>query len=165
MTPKEILYDQLLSAYSRKDWFVPLKDSLTFLTPEQAVWKDGNHSIYGIVSHLLFWNDRWLSKFKGLSVKNADIDNKATFTPGANELSYDEWESTCKKLYSNMESWLEGLKETDDSFLSVPAHNQADDPWAAYISQIIMHIIYHTGQIVTIRKLQGSWNPNLGVES
>lgn len=167
MTPKEILYDQFLASYSRKDWFVPLKDSLKGLTAQQASWNEGNdyHSIYGIVTHLIFWNERWLNKFNGKTVGKVDKDNRVTFSPGAKVISHEEWETAEKKLYSILESFLNGLKEIDDSFLNVPVHNQADDPWSAYLSQIIMHNIYHTGQIVTIRKLQGSWNAQLGVES
>ena len=167
MTAKEILVDQFFSSYCRKDWFVPLKDSLTGLTEKQATWNEGPgyHSIYGIVTHLIFWNERWLNKFKGIAVGKVELDNRKTFKPGAIEISREEWDISQKKLFEIMESWVNGMKEIDDSFFSIPVHNQADDPWSAYISQLIMHNIYHTGQIVTIRKIQGSWNPNLGVES
>lgn len=167
MTAKEVLTDQFISSYSRKDWFVPLKDSLIGLTAEQASWNEGPdyHSIYGIVTHLIFWNERWLNKFKGVPVGTVEIDNRKTFKPGAIEISHDEWNSSQKKLFEIMESWAAGLQEVDESFYSIPVHNQADDPWSTYISQIIMHNVYHTGQIVAIRKLQGSWNPNLGVEA
>ena len=35
---------------------------------------------------------------------------------------------------------------------------------AATISHISTHNAYHTGQILYVRKLQGSWNPENGVK-
>jgi uncharacterized damage-inducible protein DinB len=35
---------------------------------------------------------------------------------------------------------------------------------APLISHISTHNAYHTGQIVYVRKLQGSWNPENGVK-
>jgi len=167
MTPKEILIEQFLCSYDQKGWFVPLKDSLTGLTAEQAVWNGGteNHSVYEIVNHIIYWNETWLNKFKKNPVKIIETDNKNTFNPGVASISPAEWDEAVKKLFSVMDTWAEGLKGIDDSFLNVPVHNEADAPWSSYISQIIMHIIYHTGQIVTIRKMQGSWDPKLGVEA
>jgi hypothetical protein len=35
--------------------------------------------------------------------------------------------------------------------------------WLRQISSLIMHIIYHTGQIVCLRKLQANWDGKQGV--
>ena len=36
--------------------------------------------------------------------------------------------------------------------------------WAPTIANISTHNAYHTGQIIFVRKLQGSWNPEKGVK-
>jgi uncharacterized damage-inducible protein DinB len=36
--------------------------------------------------------------------------------------------------------------------------------WYSAIAHIGTHNAYHTGQIIYIRKLQGSWNPEKGVK-
>jgi uncharacterized damage-inducible protein DinB len=45
---------------------------------------------------------------------------------------------------------------------------QADDAalskMAPAISHVSTHNAYHTGQILYVRKLQGSWNPDNGVK-
>jgi hypothetical protein len=36
--------------------------------------------------------------------------------------------------------------------------------WAGIIANISTHNAYHTGQIIFVRKLQGSWDPEKGVK-
>ena len=36
--------------------------------------------------------------------------------------------------------------------------------WAPSITHICTHNAYHTGQILYVRKLQGSWDPKNGVK-
>jgi hypothetical protein len=36
--------------------------------------------------------------------------------------------------------------------------------WASEIAHIGTHNAYHLGQIIFVRKLQGSWNPEKGVK-
>jgi len=66
-TLKSILLDQLKSTHNQQEWFVPVTKSIAGLTPEQAMWKQGNanHSIGQLVNHLIFWNKENLVKFKG----------------------------------------------------------------------------------------------------
>src|SRR5258707_15029441 len=67
-TLKSILLEQLKTTHNVKDWFVPVNIALEDLTPAQAMWKDssGNHSIAQLATHLIFWNQEQLLKFKGL---------------------------------------------------------------------------------------------------
>ena len=51
---------------------------------------------------------------------------------------------------------LEKLVETVDE--------QKLQTWAPEIARIGTHNAYHVGQIVFVRKLQGSWNPDKGVK-
>jgi hypothetical protein len=47
------------------------------------------------------------------------------------------------------------VETTDDAKLAT---------WASEIAHIGTHNAYHVGQIVFVRKLQGSWNPEKGVK-
>jgi len=38
------------------------------------------------------------------------------------------------------------------------------ESWASELAHIGTHNAYHTGQIVFVRKLQGSWDPEKGVK-
>ena len=57
-----------------------------------------------------------------------------------------------------------------DSILTAieKAIETADDiklqSWCTTIAHINTHNAYHTGQIIYIRKLQGSWDPDKGVK-
>jgi hypothetical protein len=59
--------------------------------------------------------------------------------------------------------WENELKNADEEKLDKPAKKNENEPWASYIAAINAHIAYHIGQIVSLRKLQGSWNPKQGV--
>jgi uncharacterized damage-inducible protein DinB len=152
-TLKSILLEQLKATHNVKDWFVPVNIALEDLTPAQAMWKDssGNHSIAQLASHLAFWNEQQLLKFKGLPRPPFDGNNDETFS----NLDKASWEATVKKLDSVLTAWEKIIETTDDKKLNA---------WYNAISHISTHNAYHTGQILYVRKQQGSWNPEKGVK-
>src|SRR5258705_11586770 len=81
-TLKNMLLEQLKTTHNVKDWFVPVNIALEDLTPAQAMWKDssGNHSIAQLASHLVFWNEQQLAKFKGLPEPKFSGNNDETFS-------------------------------------------------------------------------------------
>jgi uncharacterized damage-inducible protein DinB len=152
-TLKSILLEQLKTTHNVKDWFVPVNIALEDLTPAQAMWKDssGNHSIAQLASHLVFWNEEQLAKFKGLPEPKFSGNNDETFS----NLDKTSWEATVKKLDSVLTAWEKLIEISDEKKLSA---------WYSAIAHIGTHNAYHTGQIIYIRKLQGSWNPEKGVK-
>ena len=152
-TLKSILLDQLKTTHDKKEWFVPVNVALDGLTAEQALWKDGssNHSIAQLASHLIFWNDQLLSKFKGLKPESFSGNNEETF------LAHDKksWDEVVKKLDSILTEWEKLIQDADESKLK---------DWYSTIAKMSTHNAYHTGQIVSVRKLQGSWDADKGVK-
>ena len=71
MTTKEILLDQFNSCFDINGWFVALKNTLNNLTVDEAIWKIPNldNSIWEILAHLNFYNERYLKRFKGEAVE------------------------------------------------------------------------------------------------
>ena len=152
-TLRSILLDQLRTTHNEKDWFVPIDVAVEGVTAEQASWKDssGNHSVGQLTNHLLFWNRRELAKFKGEPEEKYSGNNDETF----NNFDSKKWQDTVKQLDQVM-SELEKLVETaDDKKLQA---------WASEIARIGTHNAYHVGQIILVRRLQGSWNPEKGVK-
>ena len=153
VTLRSILLEQLKTTHNNKDWFVPPNVALEGVTVEQAKWTDGkgNHSIGQLAYHLLFWNQRELMKFKG--------EKPAAFS-GNNEETFDKfdaaaWTSTVQQL-DKVLSELEKVVETaDEAKLKTIASE---------VAHIGTHNAYHTGQIIYIRRLQGSWDPSKGVK-
>lgn len=152
-TLKTILLEQLHSTHDVKDWFVPVNIALEGLTPEQAKWKDGsgNHSVGQLASHLIFWNLQQLNKFKNLPQPAFDGNNDETF----NSFDENSWKATVQKLDSVLTAIEKAIETADDAKLQ---------SWYSTLAHINAHNAYHTGQMIYIRKLQGSWDPEKGVK-
>ena len=155
VTLKSILLEQLRTVHNQKDWFVPVNVAVEGLTPDQAKWKDksGNHSISELVNHLIFWNQRALEKFQDQKGVPFDGNNEETFSKG---MESGDWTAAVQKLDSVMTDCEKAVEQADDAKLQ---------KWASTIAHIGTHTAYHTGQIIYIRRLQGSWNPEKGVKS
>jgi len=164
MTQKEILLKQMSACHNQKNWFVPMNDALSGLTPQQALWLDSteSHSIWQIVNHLIFWNNRWLNRFKGIAMPKMEGDNEATFS--VKNGTQQEWLSAIKKLDEILDEWETELKKADEIKLNNEAFQDYEDSWYDVIMQITIHNAYHIGQIVNLRKMQGSWDSKQGVQ-
>lgn len=153
VTSRSILLEGLTSTHNAKNWFVPINVALEGLTAEQAKWTDGsgNHSAGQLAYHLLFWNERLLKKFKGEKEDAFSGNNEETF----DQFDEKQWASVVARLDQVM-SEIEGLV--------TKASDQQLATWASELENISTHNAYHTGQIIFVRKLQGSWNPEKGVK-
>src|SRR5713101_8632443 len=118
---------------------------------EQKKEGKGNHSAGQLTYRLVFWNRRSLAKFKGGPAAKFRGNNEETFD------SFDAktWSATVRQLDEVMTE-LEKLVENLDE-------NQLKG-WASEIAHIGTHNAYHIGQIVYIRRLQGSWDAEKGVK-
>ena len=150
---KEILLTQLKSTHTQKDWFVPVNIALEGVTPEQAMWRDssGNHSVGQLAYHLAFWNERQLAKFNGQPEGEFSGNNDETFT----SFYKTTWDKTVKKVDSVMTALEKAVEAADEAKLK---------EWYPTLANIATHNAYHTGQIVFVRKLQKSWDPEKGVK-
>ena len=157
---KEVLIEQFTACYDEDNWFVAAKNAITGLTAEQAAWKpDGaDNSIWEEVNHLIFWNERWLQRYRGELNEPQDVENKGTFRSGETD-----WQATCEKLYALMDEWRDKLNSITDEKLNSPVNDQYTAPWFSPLAHQNIHNAYHIGQIVLLRKLQGSWDPQKGV--
>jgi hypothetical protein len=160
-TLRSVLLAQLHSTHDKEEWFVPIDTAVAGLTPEQAKWipksegpnnpAPADHSVGMITNHLLFWNSQSLAKLKGEKGAAVPADNSETF----NNFDASTWPATAQKLDQVMTE-IEHLVET--------ATDEQLAKWADGIAHISAHNAYHVGQIVYVRKLQGSWDPAKGVK-
>ena len=150
---KSVLVEQLRTTHDKQNWFVPVNVALDGVTAEQATWTDGsgNHSIGQLANHLLFWNERQLMKFRGQKEAPFSGNNEETF----NAFDRNQWQQTVKKLNDVLTELEKLVQNADEASLK---------SWAETIGNISTHNSYHTGQIVFIRKLQGSWDTKKGVK-
>jgi len=151
-TLREVLLAELRSTHTKAEWFVPASIAVKGLTAEQASWTDGkgNHSVGQLAYHLVFWNRQNLARLK---------DEKPAAFSGNNDETFDKfdsktWNETVQQLdevMNQLEKWVETadeakLKESAQVFTHISTHNA-----------------YHIGEIIYVRKEQGSWDPKNGV--
>jgi uncharacterized damage-inducible protein DinB len=152
VTLRSTLLEQLRSTHNNKEWFVDGDTAVAGLTPEQASWRDGkgNHSVGQLLYHLVFWNHRTLARLKGEPESKFSGNNEETFD------SFDakRWSDTVRQ-YDEVMTELEKLVEN--------ANETQLKSWATDLEHIGAHNAYHIGEIVYVRREQGSWDPKKGV--
>jgi len=152
-TLRSLLLHELHTTHTEADWFVPISVAVEGLTAEQAGWQPpaGGHTAGQLTYHLLFWNRRNLETLKGETLEKFGGNNDETFVKFNNK----QWADTVKQLDQVMTDLEKLVGTADEKQLAA---------WAPTIGNICTHNAYHVGQIVYVRKLQGSWNPEKGVK-
>jgi hypothetical protein len=149
-----VLLDQLKTTHDQADWFVPVSAAVEGMTAEQAQWKPQGkeaHSVGQLAYHIWYWDNRALARMKGEKLDPEVKDNSETF----DKFSAADWDGLVKKLNDTLADWDKTVAAMDDAALQKNA---------ATIAKIGAHRAYHVGQILYVRKLQGSWNPDKGVK-
>ncbi len=164
MTTKETLLEQFTACYDENGWFVALKNAVNNLTAEQAIWKTENldNSIWGILSHLNFYNEAYLKRFKGITVDYSDTENSETFAR-TDTVSEEAWQAEIEKFDSIMTEWRSLLEAAESGKFDEAVSATNRSAWSSLIAHVNAHNAHHGGQIVVLRKLQGSWDTKEGV--
>ncbi|WHZ05235.1 DinB family protein [Neobacillus sp. YX16] len=161
MKRKDVLLEQFLCCQKKSHWFVSFEKAVAGLTPEQANWKktDSENSIWEIICHLVFWNQRFLNRFKTNENPKMEGNNDTTFTI----FKEMEWEQVLERFNAVIADWYETIENCEDEKLDQYISEDSKETWLESLSSITLHNAYHIGQIVTIRKMQGSWDPEHGL--
>jgi len=151
-TLKSVLLQQLRDTHTSSNWFVCAKVAVAGVTPEQANWTDGkgNHSVGQLAYHIWFWNKRNLDQMKGEKVEKFSGSNDETFT----KFDAKSWNETVQQLDAVLTDLEKVVENADEAKLKKIAPT---------IANISAHNAYHIGEIVMVRKEQGSWDPSKGV--
>ena len=149
---RELLLAELRSTHTTAEWFVPANTAVKGLTAEQATWTDGkgNHSVGQLTYHLVFWNRQNLARLKGEKPENFSGNNDETF----NKFDAKTWNDTVQQLDQVLTDLEKFVETADDEKLKNVAQT---------FTHISTHNAYHIGQIIYVRKEQGSWDPKNGV--
>lgn len=159
-TALDVLVIQKEDTWDQCNWIVPLSKALEGLTAEQAAWipPSGGLSIWQLVNHMYYYNERILKRLQGQapSVPAAE-SNEATFgSPGA-PLDHVGWSQHVERTTELAEQLHNNLVTLQDSRLE-EAYLDSEQNWAQTLARWVLHDAYHTGQIVLLRRQQGSWN-------
>ena len=151
-TLKGVLLQQLKDTHNNSNWFVCADVAVAGVTPEQANWKDGkgNHSVGQLAYHIWFWNERNLHSMKGEHPEKFSGSNDETF----DKFDAKSWSETVQKMDAVLTELEKMVENADETKLKTIAPT---------IANINAHNAYHIGEIVMVRKEQGSWDPKKGV--
>jgi hypothetical protein len=154
MTIKSILIDQVTACFNDKSWFIPLEEILSDLTAvEAASENESKQTIWSIVNHLNYWNEKWLERFNSENFEiKSTFNNDETFYLNPDCINQHEWEETLIRLKNVYSSWRKALEKCKESKLTkvIPAYFNA--PWWGVVSNLCIHNAYHIGQIMLLKK-------------
>ncbi|ODG91086.1 MULTISPECIES: DinB family protein [Bacillaceae] len=152
MNRKEMFLNVLDKTYDKESWFAPLKNSIEGITAEQAGWRptgEATKSIWENVNHLLYYKERIVANLEGREwTQNLDGDQTFFLTEQSNE--ENEWKKVIERLENTSFSLRQLLSNMTDEELM-------KNSFEVKLMDLLLHDAYHTGQIIQIRKMQGSW--------
>ncbi|PGS56810.1 DinB family protein [Bacillus sp. AFS041924] len=152
MNQKDLILNVLDKTYEKESWFAPLKNAIEGITVEQANWKptgEATKSIWENVNHILYYMERLVVNMEGNKwSNNLDGDETFNFTEQFND--ENEWGKVVERLENAHLSLRKLLSNATEVELN-------RDSFDAKLMDVLLHEAYHTGQIIQIRKMQGSW--------
>lgn len=141
--------------YDEEGWSPPLKDALNGVTAEQANWRPaGEHvnTIWETVEHLIYYKERLLQQLTNQSDNSPAVDNDSTFAVQSS--GEDGWQAAQTRMREVHQALRDHIAAWTDADFDRPIPKNLAGDW---VSSLIQHDAYHTGQIIFLRKLQGSW--------
>lgn len=139
--------------YKEEGWFIPLGQALNDVSEEGFDFKPDErvHSIRELVNHLIFWNERWLSRMKGKEPGEFTEKNELTFEGTTKGQSKDQ---LIKRLLDNFDEWDKELSLCTEDKMNSLLFEGTDysAKLSDFISSMILHNAYHLGQIMTVKK-------------
>jgi uncharacterized damage-inducible protein DinB len=163
MSTKAILLKQFTRCYDENGWFVAVRNAIAGVNVEQAAWKteDSVNSIWELLSHMTYYNHAYLQRFKGVEYEYDVENNEQTFSTG--EYTEADWQADIARFDALMTEWRSLIESADESKFTQPVPTNTSRTWAELIADVNAHNAHHAGQIVLLRKLQGSWDSSGGV--
>ncbi len=132
------------------DEFEPPARILSGLSGEQACAQlpGAPWSIAGLLAHMIFWQERRIGWARG--------EEQPEWGPAENfpAVEPDQWESLVHRFLNGF-TWLEGLAGGGDTHRELYRGRSA----GFMLASQSCHNAYHLGQIVLLRRLQGTWPP------
>lgn len=145
MTIRSILLEQLEAVYDRNHWFVCFEIAVKDLTEAEVHRKgEDGHSIFELVHHLYFYNERYLCKFLGEEVQELPR-NYNTFQ-ARDAMDWSECIADFRKVMLKFRKEITACSE------------EKLTKWGGTLTHLFIHNAYHIGQIVSIRKQKKWWS-------
>lgn len=151
----ELLINVLDTTYDKESWYAPLKHAIEGITAEHATWRptgEATKTIWENVNHLIYYKERLIAKMEGREWPH-HLDGDQTFNLTSQSKEDNEWKEVVERAKKAHHSLRELLSRTSSEMLD-------KNEFESKLLDIFLHDAYHTGQIIQIRKMQGSWPSN-----
>ncbi|MED2972893.1 DinB family protein [Fictibacillus sp. B-59209] len=158
-------------SWDTETWFLPLESALEGLNSTDASWQPpgGGNTIWQTVNHLNYYNALLVRQINDTTPRKKASINKPSFGD-IGEPPNSKWQAVLAENTfgdigdpSDSEKWKAVLAETRlicenlRKSLAQVNDSQLDEELVGGLARQILHNVYHIGQIVLIRKQQGSW--------
>jgi uncharacterized damage-inducible protein DinB len=164
MSQKQILLEQIAACHDTNGWFVAMKGALAGLDAGAAARSTDalSHSVWQILYHVAYWNERSLKRLQGVPLEPGPKDNDESFGP-ASAGGDAGWRSLQDRYDRVMADLARAVEQATDEKLASPIGPGTQETFSTHLANLVLHTAHHIGQIVTLRKLHGSWDPKQGV--
>jgi uncharacterized damage-inducible protein DinB len=158
----ELLRIEKDAVWDTEHWFIPLMMALDGVTAAQAAWQPpgAGNSIWQTVMHLNYYNERFLHRMLGTAPGQSVANNDETFVPAGGDNQEAAWAAELERTRRIGAGWQSALAELTDEAIARPIGESTTV--GQQLPHLLMHVAYHTGQIVLLRKQQGSWPAKRG---
>lgn len=148
----DFLLNVLDSTFYKESWYAPLKPAIEGITAEEAIWRptgEATKTIWENLNHLIYYKERLVANLEGREWTH-NLSGDENFYLTEQSIEDKEW----KKVVERAETAHRNLRK----ILSKTSVEELDQySLEGKLLDIFLHDAYHTGQIIQIRKMQGSW--------
>ncbi|WP_053368008.1 DinB family protein [Bacillus sp. FJAT-27245] len=152
MNRTELLLKMLDTTFDKESWYAPFRSAIEGLTAEQAKRRptgEATKTIWENANHLIYYKERLAANLEGRKwTHNLDGDQTFYLTEQVND--DNEWRAVVERAETAHQRLRQALSTLTFEELE---QNSLEER----LLDIMLHDAYHTGQIIQIRKMQGSW--------
>ena len=151
-TPTRAVLEMLLS--DSYGGYTPFTRAFDGLSPEDAVRapEGSPHSVAGIVAHMVFWQERFLSIVDGQ--RPPRVEHAADGWPA---VTADQWPTLAERYVAGMARFRE--LAADEEGLARPLIEGRPMTIGSSILDYHVHGAHHLGQVILLRRMLGAWPP------
>jgi uncharacterized damage-inducible protein DinB len=156
----DLLRFQRELSWEKEEWFVPLSAALEGVGAAEASWQPpgAGNTIWQMVNHINYWNEWILSYITGRPAPER-IANEATFGAPGSAADVAGWQATLERTRRIADEIRTELAKLTDADLERPLGSRT---LGEALASWMLHDAHHVGQILLIRKQQGSWPAKRG---
>lgn len=157
-----LLADHLEQLYCAEDngWYVTVVQAIADLTPEQALWRPSPDfpCIWELAAHIHYWTARMMAVFEAIRRgEEPPARSETDWPPVPDSPDATLWSTFQTDLARVLVELSDVVRSLKPEHLLSPSEGVGSPSVLYEIHGLLAHTSYHTGQILLLRRLQGTW--------